>query len=93
VECYADKKKAHFKLECDGKPYYYDKSYERSHEFSECKRPRNATCYVEGKDGWESDSSCEKTPPPPTQTTCEDEDRKNDPICLFADPKCYNVNE
>jgi hypothetical protein len=85
-------------VDCGKKSYFYEDSYERKHEFIECKNPKEAICYVKGKNDsdWKYNNNCKYTGDviPPIITCDNDEDkRNNDPICQLADPKCFNVNE
>ena len=77
--CYSTNSKAHFKLACDGKTYYYEDSRERSHKFKECKNPEYAKCYVKADDDtmWKTNDDCTDGEPEPFDAVNE---------------QCFNVN-
>ena len=87
VGCRATDSRAHFKLECGNKTYYYDDSREWKHTFKECKNDENATCYVKWPDDsmWKTSRKCGNDTP-----YCES--HPDDPICDLADPQCLNIN-
>jgi hypothetical protein len=92
VVCRSADNPAHFKLECsDGKTYYSEDEYERSHEFKKCKSKEGSKCYVKGEDdsSWKTNSECGSK-----NGYCEDENHKNKPECSFVgNADCLNVNE